>query len=329
MNADVASGGPPSVAQAFRGLRRLLLGLVLAAWALVAVGGTVRVSESGIGCPDWPLCGGRVVPAGRVEPVVEYTHRATAAVVIGLLLGATLWAWHRRREQPGVFWPLAIALGLVPVQALLGAVVVWLELPDRLVGVHFMVGMVMLGLCTIAWVRAWGVTPAVSRTFGRMAAAVGLAGLLLVSLGAGVVATDAMHACGEQWPGCNGGVASGGGLAVLQAVHRTTAYVVAGLAITLLVLGARGHGPRLISSLPAVASLVQIGFGIGIVVSTDGSVAHDVSRALHVAGAAALWVSIVTVVSAAVLAPERVGRGAAYVRDAPRAFAAGDSGIAS
>lgn len=329
MSTPVASGAQRPAGQPGRGLGRLLLALVIAAWALVVVGGTVRVSESGVGCPDWPLCGGRLVPVGRVEPIVEYSHRTAAAIVIALLLTATAWAWRRRHDQPGVVGPLSIALGLVPVQALLGAVVVWLELPDRLVGVHFIIGMVMLGLCTIACARSRSLQPPVSRAFRRGAAALGVAALLLVSLGAGVVSTDAMHACGEQWPDCNGGVATGGSLAVLQALHRATAYVVAGLALVLLVLGARGHGPRLIASLPAAISLAQIGFGIGIVLSAHGSVQHDAFRVLHVAGAAALWVSGVTAVSVAVAAPMKVRQGAVRTLDSPRAVAAGGSGATS
>lgn len=324
-----AAGPVPPAGRAVRGLGRLLLALVVAAWALVVVGGTVRISESGVGCPDWPLCGGRVVPAGRVEPIVEYSHRTAAAIVIALLLATTAWAWRRRRDVPGVVGPLLIALALVPVQALLGAVVVWLELPDRLVGVHFMIGMVMLGLCTIACARSRWHQPPVSRAFRRGAAALGVAALLLVSLGAGVVSTDAMHACGEQWPGCNDGVATGGSLAVLQVVHRTTAYVVAGLALVLLLLGVRGHAPRLVASLPAAVSLTQIGFGIGIVLSAHGSVQHDVFRVLHVAGAAALWVSVVTAVSVVISAPTQVRQGAARPLDSPRAVVAGGSGAPS
>ena len=127
-----------------------------------------------------------------------------------------------------------------------------------------------------------------------------------------------MHACGEQWPGCNGGVATGGSLAVLQVVHRTTAYVVAGLALVLLLLGLRGHAPRLVASLPAAISLAQIGFGIGIVLSAHGSVQHDVFRVLHVAGAAALWVSVVTAVSVVISAPTQV-RQVPPVLSTPRA----------
>ncbi len=259
------------------------------------VGGIVRVSESGLGCPDWPLCDGRVVPAGQSEPVIEYSHRVTAAVTIVLLALTTAWAW-RRRARRDVVVPLAAALALVPVQALLGAIVVWLELPDRLVGVHFMVGMVMLGLCTYAAAVVLAGERSVTRAFSRVAALLGAGVLLLVSLGASVVSTDAMHACGEEWPACNGGFANGGDLAVLQVVHRTTAYAVVLAALWLLVLGARGHGPRVPAALPALVAVVQIGVGVGIVLSDHGSAAHDVFRILHVGIAASLWAAVVGVV---------------------------------
>jgi heme A synthase len=279
------------------------------AWALVVVGGLVRVSESGLGCPDWPLCDGRVVPDGQKEPLIEYAHRATAAVTIVVLVAVTVVAWRRYRSHLDVFVPLAVALGLVPLQAVIGAAVVWLELPDRLVGVHFMVGMVMLGLCTYAAVAAWRGSRPVSQTFRRFAVAAGAAGLLLVSLGAGVVTTDAMHACGEQWPGCNGGVASGGDLAVLQVVHRSVAYAVVALALVLLVLGVRGQAPLLASCAPAALALAQLGVGIGMVLSGHGSLQHDVLRVLHVAGAAGVWASMAAVVAASMTARSGARRG--------------------
>jgi heme A synthase len=281
------------------GFRHLVAGTTFATWMLVAVVGVVRVSESGLGCPDWPLCGGRAVPVADKEPIVEYAHRATAAIVIALLVVATISAFRRNRAPRDIAVPLALALGLVPLQAVLGAVVVWLELPDRLVGVHFMVGMAMLALCTYAWVASWSAVRVVSPLFARTAVVAGVAGLVLVSLGAAVVATDAMHACGEQWPACNGGIADGGRLAVLQVVHRSTAYAVAAVALLLVLLGVRGHAPLEVALPPGVLTLGQIGLGVGMVVSAHGSLQHDVFRILHVAGGAAVWASIVVVVTVA------------------------------
>jgi cytochrome c oxidase assembly protein subunit 15 len=223
--------------------------------------------------------------------------------VIALLAATAVWALCRYRSRRDVTIPLVVALGLVPVQAVLGAIVVWLELPDRLVGVHFMVGMVMLALCMHACVAAWRGRSPVTRAFRRMALTAGAASLVLVSLGASVVSTDGMHACGEQWPGCNGGVAGGDATAVLQVMHRSTAYVVVALSAALLVLGLRGHAPLLAAVAPAAFGVAQVGVGIGMVLAAHGSLLHDVLRILHVAGAAALWASMVAVVSVSITPP--------------------------
>lgn len=284
-------------------VRWLVAATAVSTWVLVAVGGAVRVSESGLGCPDWPLCNGGVVPGGQKEPIVEYTHRVTAAVVVVLLLVTTLAALWRARGRRDLIVPLVVSLALVPVQALLGAVVVWLELPDRLVGVHFMVGMTMLALCTAAAVIAWRGDTVVSETFTRAAIAVGGIGLVLVSLGASVVATDGMHACGTEWPGCNGGVARGGGVAVLQVLHRTTAYVLVAAAVVLLVLGLRRHAP-LRAALPLAAlAAVQACLGVGIVLSGHETSAHDTFRVLHVAVAGAVWAVVAAVFTMVVTPP--------------------------
>ena len=293
--------------------RLLVAATAVSAWALVVVGGAVRVSESGLGCPDWPLCDGRVVPAGRKAPIVEYTHRAAAAIVVVLLIATTVWAWRRYRSRTDIAVPLYGALALVPLQALLGATVVWLELPESIVGVHFMVGMVMLALCTQACVAAWRGHRVVSRPFRHVAVAATAVALLVVSLGAAVVSADAEHACGEQWPLCNGGVANGGDLAVLQVIHRSAAYAVCALALALLLLGLRGDAPLYAAVPPAALVLGQVDLGIGLVLSADGSIEHDLLRILHVAGAASLWAAVVAAASVSITPPQRGGANSALL----------------
>ena len=282
-----------------RGFRWLVAATAFAAWGLVAVGGLVRVSKSGLGCPDWPLCDGRVVPQGQKEPIIEYSHRFTAATVVLLLLLSTVWAFRRYRSRPDVCFSLAAGLALVPVQAVLGAVVVWLELPGEVVGVHFMVGLVFLSLCVYGAAAAWRDERPVTHGYRAVAVAGAAAGLLLVSLGASVVATDAMHGCGSQWPACDGGVLGEDRFGALQSVHRMVGYVVFGLAIALLVLAVRGRGPLVPGIAPTLFASLQIPFGIGIVLSAHGSATHDVFRVLHVAGSGAVWASLVVVFAVA------------------------------
>jgi len=282
-----------------RGFRLLALTAAASAWALVAVGGIVRVTESGLGCPDWPLCDGRVVPAHQKEPIIETSHRWVAGLVTVLVVLVAVWAWRRYRSRLDVVVPALAAVLLVPVQALLGAIVVWLELPGWIVGVHFVVGMLFLAATVLTAGAAWRGSAGgrASEGFVRLAWATTGVGLVLVGLGAAVVSADADHACGQDWPECNGAFAAGGTDAWLQVAHRSAAYLVAGLAVALAAHAWRGHGPRLAGSVPLAAVAVQIVFGVSLVLVGEESRAHDPLAMLHVAGAATVWAALVALVA--------------------------------
>jgi len=69
-------------------------------YALVVLGGVVRVSGSGLGCPDWPLCHGRPYPPLELHAIIEYSHRTTASLaslLVVLTAAAALMAWRQRR----------------------------------------------------------------------------------------------------------------------------------------------------------------------------------------------------------------------------------------
>ena len=59
---------------------------VLAAIAQVTLGGVVRVTGSGLGCPDWPLCYGQIVPPFQLDALIEYSHRLSGAILGVLVL---------------------------------------------------------------------------------------------------------------------------------------------------------------------------------------------------------------------------------------------------
>jgi heme A synthase len=277
-----------------RRFRVLAVLTAFATWVLLAVGGVVRVTESGLGCPHWPLCTDRAVPLDTRASEIEYSHRALVALVTVLVVWLWAWAFRRYRSRPGLFRSATAALVLVPAQALLGAVAVWLDLPGWVVAIHFVVGLVFLAAVVATAACAFdSAGPAVTRGFARLAGAALALGLVLVSTGAAVVAVGADTACGREWPACGGGFASGGGHAELQVAHRLLAYVVAALAIALLVRALRGHGPRLAGALPLAAVLVQIGFGISIVLVGGDGRAHKILAALHVGGAGLVWAALV------------------------------------
>jgi heme A synthase len=288
-----------------RRFRALAIAAACAGWALVAVGGVVRVTASGLGCPHWPICTSRALPLDTRASAIEYSHRAVVALVVVLVVALAAGAWRSYRSRPDILWPATAAVVLVPFQALLGAVAVWLDLPGWVVAFHFVIGMLFLATIVAAAAASFRQTGApASPGFARLAVSTVAVGLLLVSVGAAVVATDAATACGTHWPGCNGGFASGGGEAWLQVAHRMLAYTVAGLALALLVLARRGRGPWPAGVLPFVAVLAQVSFGIGIVLSGGTGRADEVLSGLHVAGAGAVWALLVAL--AVLCRPPRV-----------------------
>ena len=266
----------------------------VSAWVLVAVGGVVRVTASGLGCPHWPLCTARALPLDQKGSVIEYSHRAVVALVSVLVVAVAGWAWRNYRSRPDILRPALLAVLLLPFQALLGAGAVWLELPAWVVAFHFVVGLLFMATIVYAAAAAWrkGERTA-THGFVRLAWASVLAGLALVSVGAAVVATEADAACGRQWPACNGGFAAGGGPAELQVAHRMLAYAVGALAVALFIAAVRGKGPRLAGSLPLLAVLAQTGLGIAIVVVGGEGRVHEILAGFHVAGAGAVWAALV------------------------------------
>ena len=272
------------------------------------------MTESGLGCPHWPLCTSGAVPLDQRASVIEYSHRAVVALVSVLVVAVAVWAWRTYRTRTDILWPALLAVVLVPLQALLGAVVVWLELPGWVVAFHFVVGLLFLAAIVLAAAAAWRRSEGTATPgFTRLVGASILVGLALVSVGAAVVATEAGDACGKQWPGCNGSFAAGGGHAGLQVAHRMLAYTVAALALALLVLALRGKGPRLAGSLPLLAVLVQIGFGIAIVLVGGDGRTHEILAGLHVGGAGAVWAALVALAALTRPAERRAGHQAPAV----------------
>ncbi|MCH8831890.1 MAG: COX15/CtaA family protein, partial [Chloroflexi bacterium] len=78
-----ASETPSETGKTGSRFRGLTLFTVLAAFALVVLGGVVRVTESGLGCPDWPLCQGRLIPPLETSAIIEYSHRLVASALLG------------------------------------------------------------------------------------------------------------------------------------------------------------------------------------------------------------------------------------------------------
>jgi cytochrome c oxidase assembly protein subunit 15 len=127
--------------------------VALAALALIVLTGAgVRLTGSGLGCPDWPKCYGGTVPPLDSHAVIEYANRLLTGFVGFAVIAASLLAWRRRPFR----WHLALFGALLPVgviaQAILGGLVVRYHLAPGLVMSHFILSMLLLDAAfALAW----------------------------------------------------------------------------------------------------------------------------------------------------------------------------------
>ncbi len=118
----------------------------LLAFLLIVLGSVVRATGSGLGCPDWPTCYGRLFPPLEFHALLEYSHRSVAALLIFATTAAALTGLLLRRRLPVSPWPAWAALGAMVGEAALGAVVVATELDPLLVSVHLALSLLILAL---------------------------------------------------------------------------------------------------------------------------------------------------------------------------------------
>ena len=285
-------------------------------YLLIVIGAVVRVTGSGLGCPDWPLCYGNVIPPMESAALLEWSHRTFAAIVSAILAATALVAWISHRANRLIIIPMIAVLPLLLFQILLGAVTVILELPPMIVLVHLTIAMILLALVILASVTAifdpYPAQPAspgaVDRTKGRRGLRLvywtGLALFLLLLSGAFVRATGATWIC-AGFPLCNGELMFGNHLMDIHMTHRIAAVVVGSLVLFTVWRAASQRNTSNRISVAALFVTAAIAFQIGVGIWTVSTQAPALLRGLHVAGSAAVWSAYVAF---AVLAYQRAKR---------------------
>jgi cytochrome c oxidase assembly protein subunit 15 len=303
-SAGIAAG------RAAAGLAPLAWTAAAFTYALVVLGGVVRITDSGMACgEDWPLCKGRLFPTLDLPTLLEWGHRVAALGVSLLVAGLAAYAWARRRRPGvggpgGVARPTGLALGILLAQVALGAVTVRWQTPAAVVSLHLVTAMLLLAALLVAAARA---TPALAGPYGsgpgldlraaRAAAGASsgaaVLGLVVVALGAVVANTGAGPLC-RGFPLCNGQWwPEGGGLVHLHWAHRLAAYLLA-----LHVWGAAAALRRQPAPAPVRATAAAAALALALQVATAAAlVLHPRFptglRALHLAAGAAAWGALV------------------------------------
>ena len=276
-----------------RGLRGLAWSTVGALFLLMTLGNVVSATGSGLACPDWPLCHGRLVPPLRPDVLIEYGHRVAAALT-SVLLVATIVVSMRRAPRAGTARLGAVLLALLGVQILLGGITVLLRLPHLISTAHLVNALLifagLLALCrklrdvdAPARGRGHRDTDAAHAKAVRLAAAAVGALLAQLALGGYVRHSGAGLAC-PDFPLCSGDVFPDRWLAVVHWVHRWLGVLLLAHFVHLAAAGRRagaGRGPVLALALAAV----QVALGITTVLLQ----LSPPIRAAHAAVGYALW----------------------------------------
>ena len=188
---------------------------------LVVFGAFTRLTDSGLGCPDWPGCYAQASPlaahreihaaqtAAQGGPVswskawIEMIHRYLAMTVGALILVLAALAWSERRRLPLSPWWPTLTLAWVVVQGMFGRFTVTLKLYPAVVTLHLLGGLVLLAL--LAWQQArWAPRALALPAPLRRWALVALAALAVqITLGGWVSTNYAVLAC-TGFPQCNG-----------------------------------------------------------------------------------------------------------------------------
>jgi len=268
--------------------RRLAFTTAAFAYLQIALGGVVRVTGSGLGCPDWPLCHGRPYPAPDIHSIIEYSHRTVGAITGVLLIVTVVAAWAVfRQRRPLVAWLATGSLVAIAAEGALGGVVVANELASWLVLGHLALAMLILGLLiatAIASLPAQGGAP------GRLAGVAAAATYVLLLTGSTVVASGADESC-HAWPLCGNGLAlSFSGADAFTMLHRGAVLVLGALLVYALHAAIRRPATRPVGIATLAVLALQIAVGAAAAV-TDAAVFSG----FHVAIATLVWAGMLPI----------------------------------
>lgn len=279
----------------------MVVAAILSAFFQVTLGGVVRVTDSGLGCPDWPLCHGQVIPPFDTATLIEYSHRLSGSVLGLLVIATTAIAWMRFRANRLVWYTSVAALVLVIVAGILGGVTVLTELAWQYRLLHLAIAEILIACLIVAAIAGWNPYSS-APTAANSEQDDSLKPLIIASIvGAFVLILSGSYMVGEgygtscaTWPLCRGSILPDGWAYIVHMGHRYIAAIV-GIIIIWTAWRAWASAPAHSSTRVAAASLAAA-FALQIVVGAfviwSGFTAD--LKATHLSLATLVWVGLVS-----------------------------------
>jgi cytochrome c oxidase assembly protein subunit 15 len=279
---------------------------------LIIVGGaTVRVTGSGLGCPEWPNCTGTsfaASPEVGVHGWIEYGNRLLSVVICVAVGWLIIAARLRRPLSRPILRGAWLQFWIVVLNALVGGITVWMRLSPYIVAAHFLAAILLLTATTMTYART---SPVSAKKADPLSSALLATATALVVVGTAVTGTGP-HA------GDSSDVARMPfDRTLVTALHASLAAAVVLLTVLLLIKlppGSRGRARLLLGALGVQALL-----GAGGVLTGE----NRVVTVLHVLGAALVWVGAVRVfLDSRVMSRAAVARSGAEPTERPAPTAA-------
>jgi heme A synthase len=272
--------------------RRVAFLTALFAYLQIALGGVVRVTGSGLGCPDWPLCHGRPYPPADLHSIIEYSHRTVGTVTGVLLIATVVLAWLVfRNQRPLVAWLATASLVAIAAEGAVGGIVVVRELAPWLVLIHLALAMIILGFLLAAAILSLPASTGMQEIrFRRIAAFAAASTYVMLLTGSTVVASSADESC-HAWPLCGNGFAFDfAGANAFTMLHRGAVLLIGIVLVYALVsaLQRKGLSAVALATLLVLALQVVVGAGAAL---TDAALFNG----LHVAIATLVWSGMLSI----------------------------------
>ena len=235
----------------------------IAQTTIIATGGAVRLTGSGLGCPTWPTCtADSLVPTDELtyHSLIEFGNRLMTGVVGIVALLLVILVWRFRSERRDLFMLSLIVLGGVVAQAIVGGITVWTGLNPFIVGFHYVASLLLVCVAAAFIVRMDSEpgprTTAVPGWYAGLTHAT--SAVLALTIVFGILTTGSGPHSGDTNAGRTGFDSE-----LLEHVHAWPGYALLALTLVLLVAAWRLKLPTLhwVVVLLAVV-VVQIAVGL-------------------------------------------------------------------
>jgi len=237
---------------------------------IVATGGAVRLTGSGLGCPTWPLCTDEslvATPEMGIHGVIEFGNRLLSGVVGVIAVLMILMVVRLRRERRDIFTLALVILGGTILQVVVGGISVLLSLHPSIVGVHYAISAALVAVSAALVYRVWngprGAELVVAKPIAMLTHVTSL--LVALTIVAGILTTGAGPHAGDEASARNGLDA-----AVLQHVHSWPGYALVVATLVLILALARTGQRRVLDFAILLLVLEIVQALIGVIQSRSG-----------------------------------------------------------